>query len=130
MTHNDHYQLFMDALDVVNRSLKKNRGEGIYGKLIEGFDKYANGHVSAVALYGDDPKQPFDYFTIKFLDGRFELVERGKGEHETHWRVSKRYLESVVDNPQTYIDHPSKLDLDWLKTILPDSVSSLFSKAA
>ncbi|MBD8524322.1 hypothetical protein [Pseudomarimonas arenosa] len=130
MTHQDSYQLFMDALDVVNRSLKANRGQGIYGKLIEGFDKYLNGHVSAVGVYGEDPKHPYDYFTIKYLDGRFELVERGKGEHSTHWRASKRYLESLVDDPQTYIDHPAKLDFDWLKTILPDSMASLFKKAA
>ncbi|MCK7593884.1 hypothetical protein [Pseudomarimonas salicorniae] len=130
MAHNDHYTLFMDALDVVNRSLKENRGEGVYGKLIEGFDKFADKHVSAVALYGDDPAHPFDYFTIKYTAGRFELVERGKGEHNTEWKVSKDYLVSVVENPQEYIDNPAKLDLEWMKHFLPDTVSSLFKKAA
>lgn len=130
MSHNDTYKLFMDALDVVNRSLEQNRGKGVYGKLIEGFDKFADKHVSAVALYGDDPAHPYDYFTIKYTAGRFELVERGKGEHDTQWRVAKDYLVSLVENPQTYIEHPARLDLDWMKHALPDSVSSLFKKVA
>lgn len=126
----DSYRLFMDALDVINRSLEANRGEGLYGKLIEGFDKYLDGHVSAVGLYEEDPGQPYDYFTIRYLNKRFELVERGKGDHDTEWKVSRDYLQSMVDNPQEYIDHPSKMDLEWLGSILPDTVSSLFKKIA
>ncbi len=130
MAHNDTYKLFMDALDVVNRSIEANRDEGVYGKLIEGFDKFADRHVSAVALYGEDPAHPYDYFTIKYTAGRFELVERGKGDHDTEWKVSKEYLVDVVENPQKYIDHPAKLDLEWMKHALPDTVSSLFKKVA
>ena len=130
MSTNDPYELFMSALTVINRSLDENRDKGLYGKLVAAFDKYADGHVAAAGLYKDDPAKPHDFFTIRYLKGRFELVERGKGEHKTEWKVSTDYLQSLVDNPQEYIDHPAKLDLDWLKTILPDTASSLFSKVA
>ena len=130
MPNKDTYQLFMDGLDVINRSLDENRDKGVYGKLIAAFDKFVDGHVAAAGVYQDDPKTPHDFFTIRYLKGRFELVERGKGEHDTEWKVSTEYLQSLVDDPQKYIDHPARLDLEWLKHILPDSASSLFSKAA
>lgn len=124
----DTYKLFLNGLDVVNQSIEENRGQGVYGKLIEKFDDRLDGHRSAVAVYEDDPANPFDYFTIRYLDGRFELVARGKEDHDTRWRVSREYLESLVDHPKEYIEHPSKLDLDWLKTRLPDSAARLFDQ--
>lgn len=130
MPDQDTYKAFLGALDVINKSLQKNRDKGVFGKLIEGFDSYADGHVSAVAIHKDDPKRPHDYFAVRYTGGRFELLERGKGEHDTHWKVSTKYLQSLNDDPQTYIDHPSRLDLDWMATILPDSVSALFKRAA
>lgn len=128
MTQPNTYDLFMDALDVVNRSMEANRGEGVYGNLIELFDDHLEGHRSAVAIYEDDPGAPFDYFTIRHLDGRFELAERGRGEHDSEWKVSREYLESLVEEPETYIEHPEKLDLDWLATRLPDSARALLEK--
>jgi hypothetical protein len=124
------YQLFIDALDVINRSLAANRDKGVWGKLIGAFDKYIDGHHSAVAVYDENPSAPFAYYTIRYLGGRFELVQQGKGEYDTEWKVSRDYLKSVVDDPQKYIDHPAMLDLDWLKSILPDKAASLFAKVA
>ena len=130
MNTKDIYELFTTALEVTNKSLETNRGSGIYGALISGWDKYLDGHKSGVAIYDDDPAQPFDYFTVRYLKGKFEILSRGKSEHDTEWKVSRKYLESLADNPQTYIDHPAKLDIDWLKDRLPDSAASLFKKAS
>lgn len=130
MAEQNAYTLFMNGLDVINRSLEANRDKGIWEKLIGAFDKYIEGHHSAVAVYDEDPSAPFAYFTIRYLNGRFELVEQGKGEHSTEWRVSRKYLQSLKENPRKYIDNPARLDLDWLKSILPDTVSSLFKKVA
>ena len=41
---------------------------------------------------------------------------RGKQEPEAGWKVSRSYLESVVENADEYIEHPAKLDWDWLKS--------------
>lgn len=128
MTQPKTYDLFMDALDVVNRSIEANRGEGVYGNLLELFDEHLDGHRSAVAIYEDDPGAPFDYFTIRFIDGRFELVERGRGEHDSEWKVSRDYLDSLIEDPEAYIENPEKLDLDWLATRLPDAARTLLEK--
>jgi hypothetical protein len=130
MSDRDIYELFTAALDVTNRSLEKNRESGFFKGLIAAADKYLDGHKAGVAIYDEDPKKPFDYFTIRYSNEKFEIQSRGKSEHDTEWKVSRDYLESVADNPQEYIDHPSKLDLDWLKHRLPDAASSLLDKAS
>ena len=124
MDNRERYDLFMEALDVTNRALETNRGEGVYGKLLEIFDEHLEGHRAAVAVYDEDPAEPFDHFTIRFLDGRFELVERGKGEHDTQWKVSTDYLRSLRDDPEKYVEHPTRLDWDWVTDRLPDSINS------
>lgn len=130
MSEKDIYDLFMKALDVTNRSLEENRDSAFYGTLISGMDKYLDGHKAGVAIYDEDPKKPFDYFTLRYANGKFEIQSRGKSEHDTEWRVSREYLASLAENPDTYIKHPAKLDIDWLRHLLPDSVNSMLKKAS
>lgn len=130
MNDRDIYETFTKALDVTNRSIEENRGSGFYGTLISAWDKYLNGHKAGVEIYNEDPDKPFDYFTVRYVNGKFELQSRGKSEHDTEWKVSRKYLESLVDNPQAYIDNPAKLDIDWLKDRLPDAAASMLKKAS
>ena len=126
----DIYDLFTGALDVTNRSLEANRETKFFGTLIGAWDKFLEGHKAGVAVYDENPDQPFDYFTVRYANGKFQLQSRGKSEHDTEWKVSRRYLQSLVDDPQAYIDNPAKLDIDWLKNRLPDSAASLLKKAS
>ena len=129
MTEKDIYTLFDDAMGVTNKAIKKNRDATFFGPLISAWDKFLDGHKAGVAVYDEDPEKPFDYFTIRYLNGKFEILSRGKSEHDTEWKVSREYLQSVVDEPQKYIDNPSKLNLDWLKARLPDSAQAMLKKA-
>ena len=45
-------------------------------------------------------------------------------------RDPREYLQSIVDDPQKYVDNPTKLDLDWLKYRLPDAASSMLKKVS
>ncbi|WP_405220824.1 hypothetical protein [Lentisalinibacter sediminis] len=130
MSDKDIYDLFTEALEVTNKALEANRDSAFYGTLISGMDKYLDGHKAGVAIYDDDPKQPFDYFTLRYLNGKFEILSRGKSEHDTEWRVAREYLASLADEPDAYIENPAKLDIDWLRHLLPDSVNSLLKKAS
>ena len=130
MTNRDIYEVFTDALDVTNRALDKNRGSGFYGTLISAWDKFLDGHKAGVAIYDEEPDKPFDYFTLRYLNGKFEILSRGKSAHDTEWKVSREYLQSVADDPQKYIDNPAKLDLEWLKSRLPESARNMLKKAS
>jgi len=124
MKHTEIYDLFMESLEVINRALDANRGEGVFGRVLDAMDDRLEGHTSAVAIYDEDPDQPFDYFTIRFAGGRWELQERGRGAHDTEWKVSTEYLQSLIDDPETYIQHPTRLDLDWIADRLPAELAS------
>lgn len=129
MTEKDIYTLFDGAMGVTNKAIEKNRDAPFFGPLIKAWDQFLDGHKAGIAVYDQDPEKPFDYFTIRYLNGKFEILSRGKSEHDTEWKVSRDYLQSVVDEPQKYIDSPSKLDLDWLKSRLPDSAQAVLKKA-
>ena len=130
MADQNIYDLFKGTLDVTNEALEKNRDSKVIGTLFAAADKPLSGHKAGVEIYDEDPDKPFDYFTVRYLDGKIELYARGKSEHDTEWKVSKNYLQSVVDDPQKYIDNPTKLNFEWLKVRLPDSARSLLDKAS
>lgn len=112
----DTSNLFTRALNVINAALEKNRNETPYSQLLAASEKVLGDHNVGVAVYESDASAPFDYYTVRFRDGSFELVSRGKQEPDVGWKVSRGYLEKVAENPDEYIDHPAKLDWEWLKS--------------
>jgi hypothetical protein len=74
-----------------------------------------------VAVYDTDPSAPFDYFTLRFSEGRFELVSRATQAPAITWRVPRAYVERIVDDPEGFIEDPAGLlgvDAEWLKSRL------------
>ena len=43
-------------------------------------------------------------------------MSHGKQEADVAWTVSRAYLEKLVENRREYIEHPAKIDWDWLKS--------------
>lgn len=115
MTNADVQTLFTNALDVTNSALDRHREEVPYAQILASADKMLDGRKLGVAVYESEAGSPFDYFTIRYHDGRLELVSHGKEEPDAQWKVSRAYLQEVAEHPQTYIEHPIKLDLAWLK---------------
>ena len=111
----DTTTLFTQALNTLNSALAKHRDALPYKPLIAASEKVLADREVGVAVYKSDASNPFDYFTIRFREGSFELVSHGKKDPEIAWKVSQDYLEQVADDPEKYIDNPAKLDWDWLK---------------
>lgn len=118
MTQDDTISLFTQYLNVINAALAEHKDAMPYKAILEASEKVFGGTKVGVAVYADDPDTPFDYFTIRFREGSYELVSHGKQEPDVAGKVSRDYLEKVVENAQDYIDHPIKLDWDWLKSRL------------
>ena len=112
----DVQNLFTRALNVINTALDKHKDDIPYAQLLSASEKVLADHNIGVAVYENDAAAPFDYYTIRFRDGAFELVSRGKQEPDVGWKVSREYLENVAGSPDEYIEHPAKLDWDWLKS--------------
>lgn len=118
MSDRDTTTLFTRALNVINSALVANADATPYRALIRTSEKLLDGRRIGVAVYESDPSAPFDYFTICFREGSFELVSHGKQEPDVAWKVSRDYLEKVADHPDEYVEHPAKLDWDWLRSRL------------
>lgn len=114
MTQLDINALFVQFLNVCNQAISAHKETFPYKQILGLSETVMGGRNIGLAIYADDPDTPFDYFTISLRNGKLALVAHGKEAPEIAWKVSRTYLERVVENPQTYIEHPEKLDLDWL----------------
>lgn len=107
--------LFTQYLHVVNRALGENRDTFPYKQILSASDKAFEGKKVAVGVYKKDMKTPHDWFTVAYKEGTFDLEKHGKSEAALSWKLPQSHLEEVVESPEGYIEHPYKLDLDWLK---------------
>jgi len=108
-------KLFIEYLDTCNTAIRRHDDEFPYKQLISLADDKLGDKEIGVAVYADDPDSPHDFFTIEMKDGAFHFLEHGKNAPDIAWRTPRQHLQQVVDNPDRYIDNPSKLDLDWIK---------------
>ena len=116
MAQRDTLALFTEALNVINAAFAEHADSMPYQALLEASEKTLGDRRLGVAVYDSDPDAPFDHFTIRFREKAFELVSHGKQEPDVVWKVSRSYLEKVAASPREYIEHPLKLDWDWLKS--------------
>lgn len=112
----DGAPLFTQALNVLNAALDHNRERTPYKQILDASERLIGGRRLGVALYADDASEPYDYFTIRFGKGAFELLEHGKRDPEIAWKVSRSYLQRVAERPREYIENPALLDWDWLRS--------------
>lgn len=108
--------LFTQYLSVVNRALGEHRDEFPYKQLVKMGAKIVGERRIGVEIYKDDPDHAHDAFTVRFDDGTFDLIAHGLHGTDRTWKIRERHLRNVVDGPSDYIEHPAKLDLDWLRT--------------
>ncbi len=126
MPTQDLTDLFTEALAVVNRALAANRDHPVFGRVLGLAEGHLDGHKANIVVYEDDPAAKEGFFTVKWEDHGLRLLTVGKGPHDTQWKVSRAYLQSLVDDPETYVDNPARLDLDWLAHRIPDGARQLF----
>ena len=115
---NDTYTRFMETLDTINSALDEHGDKPVFKQMLEGADKALAGRKFGVAVYKENPKEPHDYFTLRFNNRKFELDSRGKDAPDIDWKVSTDYLQDVSGNPDKYIKNPLLLDVDWIKSRL------------
>jgi hypothetical protein len=108
--------LLLEYLDVCNTALEAHRHSLPYKPLILTYDKiFANRQV-AIDCYREDPQDMEVTFTIRLTNGRFELVPPAEAHPSLHLKLKRHYMEDVVAHRDEYIQHPEKLDWDWLKS--------------
>jgi len=114
----DTSTLFTKVINVINTALDRHKDSLPYAQILTAAEKALAGRNLGVAVYDRDPGAPFDWFTLRFAEGGFEIVAHGKEDPEIAWKVSRDYLQKVADHPDDYIENPARLDWDWLKSRL------------
>jgi hypothetical protein len=113
------HDTFTTYLRVCNTAMDLHRDEFPFKQLIEIGDKLASNRRFGVGIYKDDPASPHAYYTIEVNAGRLEIVARGKQpDTSMDWKVKQSYVEHVAADPTPYVEHPMKLDWDWVKSRL------------
>lgn len=115
----DEQALFSQALDVMNRAIRAHSDDFPYQQILKASDELLGDSRLAVGVAKEAGADPYDFYTVRYANGRFELEGRGKqGEPDLTGAVTRSYLEGIVEDPEPYVEHPEKLDLDWLKSRL------------
>lgn len=107
--------LFLQFLNISNTALRAHRDHFPYRQILELGDRGIGGRNIGVAIRDARSGKIRDYFTVRYGDGTFDVVEHGKEHPEAEWELTSEYLEHVVQNADDYMRHPEKLEWDWLK---------------
>ncbi len=106
-------ELFQKYLEICNKAIAENKDRFPYKNLMSLSENILGDHKIDLAVYDDNPKGAY---SLQFRDKKLELAEKPPEKPESAWRVNRSYLEKVVSNPEKYVEHPERLDLDWLKS--------------
>ena len=105
--------LLIDYLDVCNSALEAHRRSLPYKPFIAAYNKlFANRQVG-VEIYNARPEARE---TVRLVDGKFEPVDDAEAHPAFYLKFKRPYMEDVVAHRQEYVQHPEKLDWDWLKS--------------
>lgn len=110
--------LLIEYLDVCNTALAANRHSFPYKQLMAVYEKLFTGRQVAVEIYDQDADKIEATATVQMKNGLFEPVPEAVAKPTFRFKLKRSYMERVVEHRQEYIQHPEKLDWEWLKTRL------------
>ena len=104
--------LFEQYLEICNQAMAKHKDEFPYKQIWEAVEKLQRDEDIDLTIYDDAPKS---HYKVKMKDKHIDVVDVDHEDEHKGWKLNSSYLRKVVEHPQDYIDHPAKLDWDWLK---------------
>ncbi len=107
------HELFREFLEVCNQAMEVHKDEFPYKHIWEAAENLQSDKGMHVTVYDDEPKGDYQ---LKIHNKHIEVVdESGDAVEDPGWRINTSYLRQVVENPDEYIQEPTKLDWQWLK---------------
>ncbi|WP_417449974.1 hypothetical protein [Kordiimonas sp.] len=97
-------------LDICNRVLDANQDRFPYNRIWAAGEAALEGRPVALAVVDEEPRA---HCVVK-LEGHHIEAAEGGGEAPPVSRLSKKYIEDVLANPDKYIADPSLIDWRWL----------------
>lgn len=104
--------LFQHYLQVCNAAMDRHKNEFPYKYIWEAVEKLQAGEEVDLTVYDDAPQR---HYRVRLKDKQIEVVQSDKDERHKGWKMNTSYLRKVTEHPQEYVEHPARLDWDWLK---------------
>ena len=112
-TVEEYERIFERYLDVCNQAIEKNKDKFPYMEIWKArWKRLGTDNTLECAVYDDRPKIIYKLQLTE--DMKIKIIEKTHVVPDDAWPFKYSYLKHVVENPQTYIDHPATLDWGWL----------------
>jgi hypothetical protein len=108
--------LLTGYLDVCSAASEAHRDSLPYKPVIAAYERIFADRQVGVDIYGSGPDEIETIVTIRLVNTKFELVPETEAHPSFHLKLQRHYMEDVVAHREEYIQHPEKLDWDWLKS--------------
>ncbi|MCW8931585.1 MAG: hypothetical protein OQL19_15305 [Gammaproteobacteria bacterium] len=105
--------LIKQYINIVNFILAKQKNISILQGLIlllENLFPMKDINVNVV----DENDHLIANFSTRFAEGQFSPIRQEIANPDAQFKVKLSYLQEFIDNAGYYIEHPVKLNLDWL----------------
>ncbi|MDZ5076598.1 hypothetical protein [Nesterenkonia sp. HG001] len=120
--------LVEDYIALCNRAMNENWHSFSYRQAKRLNRLLWGGSNFRTVVYGDDPSEVVEAFTIHFDPDEQALSLLPPGDHDIAfaWKVSVAYLRDVVqERPEWYVAHPMMLDWIWMKDYASDEIGRI-----
>ena len=115
MEHKLTKSYFLQYLNICNLALNKHKAVFPYKQILEIGEAVLGGKNIKISIVPGDSSLTNTHFMVRFNGGTFDVVADETEEHEFEWALKEIYLKKVVESPAEYIDHPEKIEWEWLK---------------
>jgi hypothetical protein len=122
MNRSEISALFSSAMDVWNRAIRENRDRFPFREVLPKCEMALRGRLLGVRVHEGNLRRPVGQFAVRFRDGLIHLAAEADQNADVVWEVSRDRLQEVIEDPEHYVDHPAKLDWDFLTKPLGVSV--------
>jgi hypothetical protein len=105
-------QLFKQYLTICNQAIAQHKDRFPYKQIWDAVEQMQSREAVDLTVYDDEPQS---HYKLRLQDKQIKLIASDHLGAPVGWKLSTSYLRRVIAHPQDYIDHPAKLDWDWLK---------------
>ena len=113
----EYERIFERYLEVCNQAIEKNKDKYPYTEIWRArWNSLGADNILQCAVYDDRPKVIYTLQLTK--DMKIKILKKTHGTDDDIWPFKYSYLKQVVENPQSYIEHPDSLDWGWLQMTL------------
>lgn len=106
--------LFSRYLEICNQAMEANKDRFPFKQILAAAQSEQSSKNIEVCIINDNPEGTY---VIQLGDNKI-IGESHEScddcECDGQWRVTRSYLEDVVQNPEKYIQNPAKIDWDWM----------------